>query len=188
MQLLGEAIARDTEYIMINGDTVSSDPLLAKLDGILKQVTAHTVDAAGARLSRTLLKSALKTLPHEYLYDVKALRFLTSHNAQIDYSEEVGDRATQAGDRAAFDYVEPMFKRVPVMAIPEFPEDLTPGNETEVILTDPKNFHVGFHRKIKIRVHEDYQSGAVIIVGRIRFDGKFANPDATVKIENVLAS
>lgn len=188
MQLLGEAISRDTEYVLINGDTASADPLLSQLDGLLKQVVSHTVDAGGARLSRELLKSCLKAIPHEYKYDNKAMRYFTSTNAALDFSEELGDRATLLGDKHLTDYVEPRYKQIPVVPVPEFPENLSPGNETECVLLDPKNFHVGFHRKIQIRVHEDYQSGSVIIVGRLRFDGKFANEDAAAKIENVLAS
>jgi HK97 family phage major capsid protein len=188
MQMLGEAISRDTEYVVINGDTASSDALLKQLDGLLKQITSHSVDAGGTRLSRSHLKGAVKAIPHEYKYDNAKMRFLTSTNAVLDYTEELGDRATEGGDKNVIDYVEPKYKRIPLVPVPEFPENLTPGNETECVLMDPANFNVGFHRKIQIRVHEDYQSGSVIIVGRVRFDAKLANEDATSKIQNVLAS
>ena len=189
MQLLGEAIARDTEYVVINGDTASSDPLLSTLDGMLKQVVTHTVDAAGARLTRSLLKSCLKLLPHEYKGDHASMRFLTSTNAALDYSEELGDRDVDSLARHVENQVGPKYKMIPVVPVPEFPEDLGPGNNyTECVLCRPKNFNVGFHRKIQIRTHEDIQSGAVIIVARLRFDAKFANEDGTAKIENILAS
>ena len=37
MQMLGEAISRDIEWVIINGDTASSDATLAKLDGLLER-------------------------------------------------------------------------------------------------------------------------------------------------------
>jgi len=190
MQLLGEAIARDTEYVTINGDTASADPLLATMDGMLKQVVTNVKDAAGARLTRALLKDALKLLPHEYKGDHKAMRFLTSTNAALDYSEELGDaNAADILARHVENELGPKYKSIPVVAVPEFPENLGgSSNYTECVLCQPNNFHVGFHRKIQVRVTEDIQSGSVIIVGRLRFDAKFANEEATSKIENLLAT
>lgn len=78
--------------LLINGDTVSADPLLAVMDGILKQATSNVVDAAGTPISKTLLQSMLKTLPSEHLRDKKAMRFLTRHwlSRRFRYTASMG--------------------------------------------------------------------------------------------------
>ena len=47
MEMMADAISRDMEEILVNGDTASADPFLATLDGVLKQATSNVVDAAG---------------------------------------------------------------------------------------------------------------------------------------------
>src|SRR5690606_32832923 len=83
MEMMADAISRDMEEAAINGDTASADPFLATLDGVLKQATSNIVDAAGTPLSKDLLRDLLKTLPSEYLRDKKAMRFLTSIDADL---------------------------------------------------------------------------------------------------------
>ena len=46
MEMMAEAISRDMEEVLINGDTLSADPFLAVMDGVLKQTTSNIVDAA----------------------------------------------------------------------------------------------------------------------------------------------
>ena len=47
MEMMAEAISRDMEDVLINGDTLSADPFLAVMDGVLKQATSNVVDAGG---------------------------------------------------------------------------------------------------------------------------------------------
>jgi hypothetical protein len=99
MEMIADAIARDMEEVAINGDTASADPFLATMDGVLKQATSHVVDAAGAPISKDLLRDMLKTLPSEYLRDKKAMRFLSSVDADLDYRNTLAERATAVGDK-----------------------------------------------------------------------------------------
>ena len=46
MEMMAEAISRDMEEVLINGDTLSADPFLAVMDGVLKQATSNIVDAS----------------------------------------------------------------------------------------------------------------------------------------------
>ena len=78
LSALAEAIARDMEEVIIQGDTTSADPLLAVMDGLIKQATSQVVDAAGGRLEKTLLRDMLKTIPSEHLRNKqKMLAYLT---------------------------------------------------------------------------------------------------------------
>ena len=56
MQILAERAAVDIEELVVNGDTSSSDPYLAQLDGIRKQTVSHVIDGNGEELSRATFK------------------------------------------------------------------------------------------------------------------------------------
>jgi len=190
MQMLGEAISRDMEYVIINGDTTSLDPLTALFNGIIAQTTSHPVDGADAALKASALSATRKAIPHEYKVDPRRLVYWTSPNAESDYSDEVADRNTALGDKVlengSLPY--PVHRNAPVMGIPEFPENLGTGaNRTCVICCDPKNLHVGIHRQIQIKTDEDVKAGNVIVVARVRFHAIWANEDATARLYDVKA-
>ncbi len=186
MEMMAEAISRDMEEVLINGDTVSADPFLAVMDGILKQATSNVVDAAGAPISKTLLQSMLKTLPSEHLRDKKAMRFLTSVDADLDYRNTLADRATVAGDRLLESDTPVLHGGVPVQPIPLFPENLGAGNDqTVVVLCNPKNVHVGIWRQIRLESDRDISEGTLKIVATLRFDVKFAEEPGVAKAINV---
>lgn len=186
MELMGEAIARDMDEVVIQGDTASGDPFLAKFDGMLKQATSNIVDAAGSTTNKNVMNDAIKTLPHEFLRDRKNLRFLTSINSEQDYRDSLAERATIGGDKWLTDNSPVMYSGVPVEAIPLFPEHLGAGsNFTNMIFTDPKNLNVGIWRNIKLETDKDVSAGVLIIVASLRFDFKYAEQLAAVKVTNV---
>jgi HK97 family phage major capsid protein len=185
MQMLGEAISRDVEWIALNGDVLSADPVLAKLDGLLKQATSHTADGGATKLSSTGLSKARKALPHEYKQDPRIMRWWTSVNAEQDFGDTISDRATPLGDKHFEEHPGPRYKATPVVGVPEMPEDYGGVDTTAALYLDPKNAHMGIHSRIRLRVTEDVQAGNVIIVGKIRFDVKYANEDAVAKLYNI---
>jgi len=186
MEMMAEAISRDMEEVLINGDTVSADPFLAVMDGILKQATSNVVDAAGGPVSKALLQSMLKTLPSEHLRDKKAMRFLTSVDADLDYRNTLADRATVAGDRLLESDTPVLHGGVPVQPIPLFPENLGVGSDqTVIVLCNPKNIHVGIWRQIRLESDRDISEGTLKIVATLRFDVKFAEEPGVAKAINV---
>ena len=186
MEMMAEAISRDMEEVLINGDTVSVDPFLAVMDGVLKQATSNVVDAAGAPISKTLLQSMLKTLPSEHLRDKKAMRFLTSVDADLDYRNTLADRATVAGDRLLESDTPVLHGGVPVQPIPLFPENLgATTDQTAVVLCNPKNVHVGIWRQIRLEADRDISEGTLKIVATLRFDVKFAEEPGVAKATQI---
>ena len=186
MEMMAEAISRDMEEVLINGDTVSADPFLAVMDGVLKQATSNVVDAAGAPISKTLLQSMLKTLPSEHLRDKKAMRFMTSVDADLDYRNTLADRATVAGDRLLESDTPVLHGGVPVQPVPLFPENLGVGNDqTVIVLCNPKNIHVGIWRQIRLESDRDISEGTLKIVATLRFDVKYAEEPGVAKAINV---
>jgi HK97 family phage major capsid protein len=182
MEMMADAIARDMEEVAINGDTASADAFLATMDGILKQAVGNIVDAAGNPLSKDLLRDMLKTLPSEYLRDKKAMRFLTSVDADLGYRNTLAERSTAAGDRLLEDDTPVLYSGVPVQPIPLFPENLGVGNDqTVVVLCNPKNIHVGIWRQIRLESARDISEGTLKIVATLRFDVRFAEEPGVAK-------
>lgn len=186
MQLMAEAIARDVDEVIIQGDITSPDPFLAKLDGILKQSTSNIVDAQNQTTNKTVFRDMLKTMPHPFLRNKKELRFFASVNSEIDYKDSLADRATIGGDKFSEEDVPAAYSGVPVLHVPMFPENLGPGtNATDIILTDPKNINVGIWRNIRVEVDKIVWEGVLVIVATLRFDVKYAEETAVVKAVNV---
>ena len=186
MQMMAEAIARDVDEVVIQGDTTSGDPFLAKLNGILKQASSNIVDAQNQSTNKTVFRDMLKTMPHPFLRNKKELRFFTSVNSEIDYKDSLADRATVGGDKYVEEDVPAMYSGVPVLHVPMFPEGLgAGGNTTDVILTDPKNINVGIWRNIRVEVDKIVWEGVLVIVATLRFDVKYAEETAVVKAVNV---
>jgi len=186
MEMMAEAISRDMEEVLINGDTLSADPFLAVMDGVLKQATSNVVDAAGNPISKDLLRDLLKTVPSEHLRDKRAMRFMTSVDADLDYRNTLAERATTVGDRLLEGDSPVLYSGVPIQSIPLFPEDLGVGNDqTNILLCNPKNIHVGIWRNIRVESARDISEGTLKIVATIRFDVKFAEEPGVAKAINV---
>ncbi len=186
--MMAEAIVRDWEDAMINGDTSSTTPFYALQNGILKQATTNVVDSGVIPIARSQLKAALKTLPNEFLPNKREMRFYTSTDAEIDYRDTLADRATVAGDRYVLEDTPALYAGVPLVGIPKFPDNLNAGggsNETAVIFTHPKNIHVGIWRSIMIERDRDISAGVVRFVARLRMAVKYDHEPAVVKIIKV---
>lgn len=181
MQELSKAIGRDMEYVAINGDTASADPLLAKLDGILKQITSNTVNGASGTLSKDILKQMLKAMPDEFSND--ALEYFSNRQARIDYKDTLAGRSTPLGDFLIEKERGVSYNDHPLLAVPEFPVD--GANNTQAILGNPKGIFLGILRQIRMKVDEDISAGVIIIVVTVRFDVKIAEELAWVRAYDV---
>lgn len=187
MTLMAEAIARDMDEVIVNGDTGSADPFLAKFDGMLAQATSNVV-AAGGSLNKDVFRDMLKSMPSEFLRNKRAMKFYTSVDAELDYRDFIADRGTVLGDKFLEQEAPLQYSGIPIMDVPLFPETLGGGNETNVILTDPKNINVGVWRNIRVETDKLVSEGVLIIVATLRFDMKYAEETAVVKATGVTVS
>jgi hypothetical protein len=191
MSIMSEAISRDMDEVLVQGDTASADPFLAQFDGLLKQANTNVANALDNTLNKKVLRTTLKAMPIEWLRNKTKMEFLTSVDAAIDYADFVADRMTGAGDDKLLRGGMGVYSGIPVIDVPLFPENIasTVGGSSElttnVILTDPKNIQVGIWRKITIETDKDISAGELKIVASIRFDMKLVESAATVKTINV---
>jgi hypothetical protein len=110
----------------------------------------------------------------------------TSVDSEIDYRDALADRGTVLGDRFLEQTAPVMYSGIRLQAVPVFPENLGAGtNETEMLLTDPKNINVGIWRRIKIETDKDISEGVLKIVATMRMDVKYAEETAVVKAVGV---
>lgn len=189
MQLMAERIALDTDELVANGDTGSADPFLATLDGIRAQATSNVNVAGGVPTNKTIFRDMLKLMPSEFLRNKRAMWFFTSVDSEIDYRDALADRGTVLGDRFLEQSAPVMYSGIRLQAVPVFPENLGGGtNETEMLLTDPKNINVGIWRRIKIETDKDISEGVLKIVATMRMDVKYAEETAVVKTTGVTVS
>lgn len=189
MELMGEAISRDMDEILVQGDTGSADAFLAQFDGILAGATTNVVAAGGVSLQKSVLKAMIKAMPTEFIRNKRRLRFLTSVDAETDWRDTLAERATAVGDKFLEQDAPTLYSGVPVMDVPLFPEDLGVGSdETNVVLTDPKNLAVGIWRRIRMETDKDISAGVLKIVASMRFDFKYVEETAVVKATGVTVS
>lgn len=182
MQLMGEAISRDVEELVVGGDTTSSDPYLALFNGVLKAATSNIVNAAASPTNKSIFRDMLKTMPSAFLRNKNLMRFFTSVDSEIDYRDSISDRGTAAGDNALSNAAPVGYSGIPVVDIPLFPENGgVSGNQTNIVLTDPKNINVGIWRQIRIETDKDVRKGVLIIVATMRLDFKYIEETAVVK-------
>jgi HK97 family phage major capsid protein len=182
MELMGEAIARDLDELLVNGDTASTDSFLAKFDGMLKSATTNIVNGGTVPLSKAILKQTLADMPKPYKKRKSDLVFFTNTDAEEEYADTLGDRGTPAGDRFALEDVKPRYRSIPITGAAAFPDNLGPSNNTtNGILGNPKNVTVGMKRDMKMETDRDVRAGVLTVVASLRLDFKYAYEPAIVK-------
>lgn len=185
MQMIAERAALDIEELVVNGDTDSSDPYLAILNGIRKQATSHIVDHASGDFARQVFKKGYKAIPSKYLRNPAEFRFYTSPGLEVEWMDLNADRFTGMGD-AAIEGRRPSAYGVPVQGVANLqPYDETGTDVSDIILTHPKNIITGFSRNIRIEVDKDIRERKFIIVLTAKVDAKFEEEDAVSKIIKV---
>ena len=187
---------------MISGDTTITIPAMGAtaasilawkrarmrktFNGINAKITSRTVDAAGSRLNKNVLKAALQTMPEEFTTD--GLRFFTNRNAVSDFHDSKANRQTPGGDKAFEESGDTSFQGWPVVQIPQWPRTLgANSNMTTVALFDPKSAYVGFHRQITLERDRQVRARKYIAVWSMRVGFQFAYEPGTLLITNVRA-
>lgn len=186
--VMAEKMAEDLEDLAFNGDTTSSDTLLAVLDGFIKQATSNVVPAGSASISREQFKNMLKTMPSEFRKDKRSLVYYTADEVVIDYHELYAARETAKGDAHTDGMTTAGFEGIPVKGVPVFPTNLGgTTDETVSLLLDPGNMLFGIWREVRIDTDKDIIAGEWIIVVSARVDFKYGHEPAVVQGTEITA-
>jgi hypothetical protein len=189
MEQLSEAVGRDAEKVLIQGDTSSADPLLAQLDGMLIKATSNTVDGTSARVDDDLLDSMLRALPKEFIGEVAQMEYMSSVNAQLDYVKFLQSLGTQLGDKSRVEGGVPKYHKIALEDYTLWPETgFTGTDETNVLLAHPKNIDYGIWKQVRIDTGKDTSAGVLIIVVETWFDVIYIEETAVVRAYDVLNS
>jgi len=185
MRELMKRVKEDAAEIAIQSSTVSADTDLVNFNGFHTAVVTNTAAAGTTRLSRTNATTLFKTVPSQFRGANMTIR--TSVNALIDYSNSIGDRPTQLGDRAVGQWYDE-WQGKKIIGDQEFPETLAPGTNTIAVCSNEKNFCVGLHRQITADNDKDIRAGTIFVVFTVRMGAAWAVEKAAAKLTGILAS
>ena len=166
MGALGRRIGTDLELLAIRGDTVAyaatetrTGRLLRKNDGWYKLgiASGHTVDNAGANISKTVFSKMIRALPVEFKMDRSALRFFCSPSIVQDYRDQLAARLTTLGDTSLTGAGPLTVFGVPIEEVALIPESLNSldgsdvwGDASFAWLTYPSNLIHVISREIEV--------------------------------------
>ena len=179
MTLIAERAALDLEELAILGDTANgTDAYLALHDGYLKAFTSNVVDAAGAPISRTVLKNAMKAMPTQYRRNRGAMRHFVSTEQEIEYRDTINARETPLGD-GQYQSLAPVYGAgAPVEGVGLMPS-------AKGLLVHPLNLIFGIQRDIMFETDKDITTRVYIIVVTARIALQVEEELAGVKVINL---
>lgn len=184
--LIDERVMADVEKVWIAGDTTSAVIQLAVMDGLIALATTNTVAAAGARLSTTLLDSAIALQPEQY--DTGNVAFWTTRTSRNNWRKELAARIGTLGDSAlTTDLQNGTHDDYPVNRIPLWPGTMGgTANRTAALMEDPSNMAFGLYDKIGVRMAEDLGTRSQQIVLEIEFAAGHVIEPAAVCVNDIL--
>lgn len=184
IDMLGTRVSADLQTLALTGDTTSSDPYLALVDGWLKNASSNgnTVNAAGATVTKALFKAGLKAMPNQYKEDPSMLYHFLSKDNVLEYVDTLADRATGLGDRYLTEKVLPNAHMGSKVFGASYVDD------TEGLLTNPKNLIFGIQRDVSLEFGKDITTRQYIIVITARVDFATEEDEATVYYNNIAAA
>ena len=207
-RLMATQFGNDVEDLAINGDVDSTDPLLKSFDGYSKILrdNAHTFDAAGDPINRSILNTALKIMPRNYMQRRGELKFYAGTAAIQDYlfslqTDEAGflndpqvasaqvNRAVRTEGPAGF--ATGFAFGLGINEVPLFREDRTlddggtgTDNHGELWLTYPQNLLWGIKREVEVYREFKPKKDAIEYTVFTRVGVQVENPDAAVVVYN----
>jgi hypothetical protein len=202
MNSLGTRIGVDLELLAILGDTVAyaaddsnTGRLLKHNNGWFKLAISgdgtnpggHTVDCAGATISKTIFSKMIRALPVQFKQNRAALRIFASPSIIQDYRDNLANRLTSLGDQSLVGADPLRVFGVPIVEIPLIPEDMdsldgsdTWGDASFIWLSIPANFVHVITREIDVYWEYKPRKDALEATVYTRVDDILENEDAIV--------
>lgn len=200
MEMIAQRVGADIEEIGIKSDTArdpgGADPndaetnLFDLTDGIIKQAqtdapASQVVDMSAVTEYTELFAKMIEALPSRYRRDYNSLRFYVPVKHSDGYVAELAARGTSLGDASTVDRQNLRFRGIPVVEVPVMTgtSQVNGSNvnyDTFAILANPRNLIWGFHRRVRVERFRDPREGVTSFLPTVRFDVKWADPNALV--------
>lgn len=187
MTLIAERFALDSEELIINGDTDSSDSYLKLIDGLRKKAVSHVVDFKGEKVTKDLFKQLYGAVPAKYLRNPRDWKFYVSHANELEWKDSVAGRQTTLGDTALQGGLSTAYG-VPVQGIAmlqQYENETLEKEVNDAFLVHPKNILYGISRNVRVEVDKDIRERKFIIVLTAKMDVQFEEEDAVAKAINI---
>ena len=179
LTLIAKRAATDFEELVILGDQslAGTDPYLGLLDGVVKRITAHEVDALTTGISANTFNNALTALPKKYRRNKNLLKFLLGSDAEQDWRNKIAARQTILGDSTLVGSAPSTVHGVGILPAALMPDGVG-------ILTNPQNIIIGIQRNFRLESFRMIGERQYQIVLTARVDVQIEETDAAVKIVN----
>lgn len=179
VDMMAERFAVDAEELGMKGDTGSGDAYLALTDGWLKRCNSNVVNAAGATISKDILKLGVKAMPDRFLRDRTNMAQWLSVDNETELRDQYSNRQTGAGD-AALTGTSPLYLHgSQVRSASAVPS-------TDGLYVNPLNLLFGIWRKVQIEYDKDITTRTFIIVLTARIGFQVEEIEAAVRYQNLV--
>lgn len=173
LALIAQRAALDLEELILLGDTTSTDPYLALLNGILVKVTHNIVDANGDTLDAEIMSQMVLAMPKAFRR-IPNQKFWTSQNAEVVLRNTLASRNTGLGD-AYLTGTQPIMIQGKMLT----GADMMPIGKA--LLTNPQNIIVGIQRQLRLESFRDIEARQIKFILTARLDVAIEEELAVVK-------
>lgn len=178
VDMMAERAAVDLEELGLKGDSLSGDAYLAMADGWLKKANVNVVNAAGATLTKDLLKAGVKAMPDKYLRNRTQMMQYVSVDNETELRDTYANRQTALGD-AMLQGTSPLYMHgSQIVGAANMPA-------TDALFTNPLNLIFGIWRNIQIEYDKDITTRVFVIVLTARVGFQIEETEATVRYQNI---
>lgn len=189
MTMMAEAVGRDVEEFMINGDTGSGDAFLAVDNGwlVLAQGAGSNIVDVTADLQdyRTIFARMLQTLPQRFKRAKPDMRFYVPTILHEKYIDQIAERGTALGDSLIEGTRALRYQGVSILPVANFPVVAGTPDTSNILLSNKNNLYFGVQRDIRMETWRDPREGATSFVATTRIDAEIAVVESTVIATNV---
>ena len=193
MEGIARGVGRDLEEFAIKSDTSrvggDNEGWLDLFDGLIAKaeddLTAQEVSMTGIGDVETILRKMVEAMPNRYRGDPSQMRLYVPVKVGDAWADALSARGTALGDEVLTGGKLRAFRGIPVVPVPLLSgtgtvNSVTVNYDRFAILTHPKNIIFGWHRKVKVERFRDPREGATSFCVSLRYDAKYAIPDAVV--------
>jgi len=184
--LIMKRVTEDFGDLVWNGDTTSSDPYLAQLNGILAQISTNSYDFSNNTVTRTNLGSTYKQVPNKYLSRINQFKFYLHNIPIFDYMLSLAGVAADRGIQINESTYNPTpfgNEMVPSPLIGTYAN----GSDTnsQGVFTLPENIKIGIYRPFNIKMIDVPREEQMVLHVSGRIGVKLLVEEMAVLMDNV---